>query len=90
MQPPSKILIFLSVLREPLFADGADQQEGGHAGPASIAAVLTGRLHSDVPHPHSPPLLPFPFVVFNKGEQFFVMEALVNAVKTPALAPYFR
>jgi hypothetical protein len=89
VQPPSKILIFLSVLREPLFADWADKKVGGYAGPASIAAVLTGRLHPDVSNPHSPPLFPFALVVFNKGEQFFVIVALVHAVKTTALAPHF-
>jgi hypothetical protein len=52
--------------------------------------VLTGWLHPDVPHPHSPPLLSFAFVLFDKREQFFETLALVHAVKPGSLAPRFR
>ena len=75
---------------EPLFTDGADKQVGGHAGHTAIATVLTGRLHSDLPHSPSPRLLAFAFVLFDKREQFFETQALVHAVKAPALAPCFR
>jgi hypothetical protein len=51
--------------------------------------VLAGRLRPDVSQPHSLPLLPFAFVVFNQGEQFFVMLALVHAIKAPALVSHF-
>jgi len=92
---------FLPALREPLFADGAGKEVDEYAGPAPIAAILAGRLHPDCSHPPSPPLLVFAFVLFDKGEQFFVSLTRVHAVKMPALpthffrgdlpqAPYFR
>ena len=73
-----------------MFADRTFKQVGGHAGHTPIAAVLTGWLRADDSHPHSPPLPSFAFVRFDKGLQFFVMEALVHAVKPESLAPRFR
>jgi hypothetical protein len=87
MKPPSNILIFLSALGEPVFAAGADEQIGGYAVPAPIAAVLTGRLRPDVQHTHSPPLLPLAFVVFNQGFEFLIAETLSHTVKPGTLAP---
>ena len=77
-------------VREPLFADRTNKQVGGHAGHAPIAAVLTGWLRPDVPHPHSPPLRSFAFVLFDKRQQLLEMLALVHAVKPESLAPRFR
>jgi hypothetical protein len=51
--------------------------------------VLTGRLRPDVPHPHSPPLLSFAFVLLDKRAQFLETQAFVHAVKPVSLAPYF-
>ena len=75
----------MSALREPLFAGGAGQQIRRNAGEISIAAVLTCRLHPDISHSPSPPLLMFSFVLFEKREQFFISETRVHAVKPPAL-----
>ena len=52
--------------------------------------MLTCRLHPDVSHPPSPPLLVFAFVLFDKRKQFFISETRVHAVKPPALLSRFR
>src|SRR5688500_3598599 len=78
---------YLPARCEPLFADGAGYKVGGYAGPSAIAAILTGRLHPDVPHPSPSPLPVFQFVLFNKWAQFFVVEALLHTVKPFSLAP---
>jgi hypothetical protein len=90
VQPPSNGQVLLGAPGEPLFTDWTNKQVGGHAGHAPIAAVLTGWLRPDVPHPHSPPLPSFAFVLFDKREQFFETLALVHAVKPGSLAPRFR
>ena len=89
MQPPSNVQIVLPAVREPLLAAGADKKVGGHTVPAAIAAVLTGLLHPDVSHPHSPPLPSFAFVLLDKRQQFLETKAFVHAVKPVSLAPYF-
>src|SRR5687768_11365151 len=89
MQPPSQVQIFLPALCEPLFAAGAGQCIKRDTGEIAIAAVLTCRLHPDVSHSPSPPLLMFAFVVFDKREHFLISETRVHAVKALSLAPYF-
>src|SRR5688572_10612136 len=89
MQPPSNVNIVLPAGGQPLFAAGAGQCVKRDTGEIAIAAVLTCRLHPDVSHSPSPPLLMFAFVVFDKGEQFLIADALVHAVKPLSLVPYF-
>jgi hypothetical protein len=90
VQPPSNVQLLSVAIREPLFADWTNKHVGGHAGHTPIAAVHAGWLRPDDSHPHSPPLPSIAFVLFNKREQFFVMDALVHAVKPVSLTPRFR
>jgi hypothetical protein len=51
--------------------------------------VLACRLRPDVPHPQSPPLPSFAFVLLDKGKQLFETKAFVHAVKPVSLVPRF-